>query len=380
MTNRVRILSALAGKEVDRLPWSPLIDHYFVESLPDQGLDMDILECMDYIGNDIMERHVAGARYIIKNFNSRLETRGDRTRMTYETPVGTIYEERGISGKTEFTTKHFVETIEDAKILQYIADNTSFQPALAEFEERDRQIGDRGIATVSLTPSPIQELLQQLAGIENTIFLMADHPEGMDEMLNAMHERNKRHCRTLCEYPTPVVFQYEDTSTTVMNKHLLNNYELNCIDDYAQILHENAKLYITHMCGKLDGFKGEIARANMDGIDSVCPPTTGDLSCWDAREAFGGKIIIGGIEPPSLVRMTVRETLECVIEIINKMENKLGFILSTGDAVPYGTPIKNMLAVTLLIRKLGRQSLSTGIDASIIDEVVDQLNMQDYTS
>lgn len=47
----------------------------------------------------------------------------------------------------------------------------------------------------------------------------ADYEEEMNALLHALHERNKRQCRVLCEYPTPVVFQYEDTSTTV-DEHL----------------------------------------------------------------------------------------------------------------------------------------------------------------
>ena len=105
-------------------------------------------------------------------------------------------------------------------------------------------------------------------------------------------------------------------------------------------------------------------------MDSVCPPTTGDLYPWDAREAFGNKVIIGGIEPPSLARMTAEETLRYVIEIIRKVKNKSGFILSTGDAVPYGTPIENLIAVTKLIRTLGSASLGISVDESIIPEIL----------
>ncbi|MBS6195724.1 MAG: hypothetical protein KH828_09105 [Clostridiales bacterium] len=370
MTNRERILAALNGKETDRLPWAPLIDGYFISSLPKQGLNMEIIEAMRYIGNDIIERHVGIPSHDMKNIERRLEKSGNRTRLYYDTPVGSIYKESERVESTEYGTKHLVETLEDMKVLSYIAEHTNYVSNSKLFKERDHYIGDSGIATVSLTPTPIQEMLQELAGVENTVYLMADYPDEMDELLQIMHERNKKMCYTYCEYDTPVVFQYEDTSTTVMNKLMLNDYELPCVNDYAKIFHENGKRYITHMCGKLDGFKNEIAAADMDGIDSVCPPTTGDLCAWDARDAFGDKIIIGGIEPPSLSAMTVEETLNYVVEIIRKMKNKKGFILSTGDAVPYGTPIENMAAVTKLIALLGKNSLGTDVDDGIIQYIL----------
>ena len=375
MTNRERILAALDRKETDRLPWSPLIDPYFINSLPKQGLNMEIIEAMRYIGNDIIERHVCGAQAHIQNVETRTEVEDGARRIYYETPVGSIYREKKQTPTTEYVSKHFIESVEDMKILQYIAEHTTYTPNDKAFKERDQYIGDSGIATVSLTPSPIQEMLQTLCGVENTVYLMADYPEEMDELLNAMHERDKRQCFALCEYDTPVIFQYEDTSTTVMNRILLEDYEIPCINDYAKIFHDHGKKYITHMCGKLTGFKSEIGAADMDGVDSVCPPTTGDLCPWDARESFGNKVIIGGIEPPALAGMNVEQTLRYVVEIIQKLTNKTGFILSTGDAVPYGTPIENMIAVTKLIVLLGPASLGTEVDESVVQRVLKEMKV-----
>ncbi len=369
MTGRERILNALAGKPVDRLPWSPLIDPYFIDSLPKQGYDLEIIEAMRLIGNDIMERHVCGPTWKTNNTNVRIEQSGDVTRTTYETPVGTIYTERSKTDTTSYISKHLIETIEDAKIYQYVAENIEFIPNAKAFHERDLYIGDNGIATASLTVTPIQEMLQHLCGVENTVYMMADYPDEMEALLHAMHEKNLRECRAFCEYDTPVIFEYEDTSTTVMNLSMLCDYELPCVNAYAKFFRENGKQLITHMCGKLSGFKEYIATGEMYGIDSVCPPTTGDLPIWEARKAFGDKLLIGGIEPPSLVHMSVRQTLDTVAEVIGKMEDKSKFILSTGDAVPYGTPIKNLMAITKLIERMGSASLGTQVDENLICEV-----------
>ena len=373
MTNRERILNALAGKPTDRLPWSPLIDPYFISSLPAQGYNMDIIEAMRFIGCDIMERHVCSAIPHINNVNIRYTEDGKTRRKIYETPVGTIYEESGKTDSTVFVTKHFAETVDDIKVLQYVAENTTYTSNARAFKERDNFIGDSGIATVSLTPTPIQEMLQYLAGVENTVYLMMDYPEETDALLWALHERNKRECLALCDYDTPAIFEYEDTSTTVLNKNMLCNYELPCVNDYKKIFSQNGKQLITHMCGKLAGFKDEIASADMDGIDSVCPPTTGDLAIWEARRAFGNKILIGGIEPPSLAMSNVRKTLENVAEIIEKTTDKTGFILSTGDAVPHSTPIENMIAITKYIENMGADSLGTQPDRELISYIENDL-------
>ncbi len=355
MTNRERILNALNFRETDRLPWAPLIDGYFIQSLPLQNIHMDIIEAMRYIGCDIMERHVAKPVTEISNVERRVEQASDGKsyRIWYETPVGAVFEEHSYTGETDYISRHLVETLEDVKVYRYIIEHETFRDNSAAFLERDRYIGDDGIAVTGGPMSPIQRLLQRDAGVENTVYLMEDYPEEMDALLEAMHETNKKAYHVLKEYPTEVVFAYEDTSSTVMSRDMFVNYSAPAIDDYARILHSGGKKFITHMCGRLNAFKSEIGAGIQDGVDSICPPFTGDLHIWDARRAWGNwKLLIGGIDPPALIRMSVAECEQTVREIWDHMKDQRGFILSTGDAVPFGTPIENLIAITRLVAQL----------------------------
>lgn len=358
MSSRERLCAALRSKPVDKLPWAPLMDGYFTSSLPKQGFDFDLIQSAQYIGCDLMERHVASPREIFSNVTTRLETHPGGSREYFDTPVGSIYVERKNSGKTSYICKHLVENIEDVKVFQYIAEHTSYEPCIQEFIDRDKEIGDLGIATLSGNMSPIQEFLQLIAGIENTVYLMADYPEEMDELFNTMQKRNLQQYKALLEYPCDYIFDYEDTSTTVMNLTMFTDYTLPVINEYSDLVHSAGKVFITHMCGKLTGFVNEIGSGRQDGIDSVCPPNTGDLYPWDARKIWGpSKVVIGGIDPPELSRITKEKAVETAREVIERVENKVGFILSTGDAVAHGTPIDNMKAITQLINEMGADSV-----------------------
>ncbi len=373
MTKRERVLAALNNKDTDQMVWSPLIDPYFANSLPLQGFNFDVIDSMKYIGNDIILRHVCNPKPIVKNVEKREEKNGNTTRIYYDTPVGSLYQENKDSGETHYISKHMVESIEDMKVFQYICENTTFESRAKEFIEIDKRIGDDGIATMTGPTSPVQDLLQFICGVENTVYLQMDYEDEMQELFQAMHEKNKRSYAALMDYPGAAVFDYEDTSTTVMNINMLENDSAPYYNEYADICHAAGKIFITHMCGKLDGFKEIIATGRQDGIDSVCPPTTGDLYPWDARKAWGeGKVVIGGIEPPSLVWMSVEQTLNTVVDIIEKVESKRGFILSTGDATPFGTPMNNLLAITELINTLGANSLKNEVDRDIVKAIVDK--------
>ena len=375
MTSRERILAALSGKSTDRLPWAPLVDPYFISSIHLQGYHTDIIQTMrDVIGCDIIERHVACPTEFYKNVEVREESRDGVRRKIYDTPVGSIFEERKKSGNTEYVSRHMVETLEDMKVFTYLCEHTYYQPDIQAFLEREKYIGDAGIATADGNMSPIQNMLQFTAGVENTVYLQMDYPDEMDELLEAMHERNKRQYAAVLEYPTSVIFDYEDTSTTVMSRTMFEDYSLPAINDYAQMAKNAGKIFITHMCGKLTGFLDLVGQGCQDGVDSVCPPNTGDLYPWDARRAWGRqKVLIGGIDPPSLVRMDQAQTLQTVCEIIQKVEDKQGFILSTGDAVPYATPMENLRIVSRLLQHLGPRSLTCEIDAEQVRQLLDSL-------
>jgi hypothetical protein len=102
MTSRERLLASFRGDPVDRIPWSPCVDTYFLSSLPaDQKLDEQ--EFHEEIGADAILRHVmlyestapaTGAKHRNPRVDSRMERLDDGTlRFTYETKVGSLVEE-----------------------------------------------------------------------------------------------------------------------------------------------------------------------------------------------------------------------------------------------------------------------------------------------
>lgn len=369
MTSRKRITAALNKREVDRLPFSPLLDQYFVTGLPQQGYHFDLLQAMDYIGCDIIMRHTPSYKTIFKGFTVNEKAEGDVIYTIYDTPYGSLKSSVQYTKGTFFIKEHLIKDCEDLKVAQFIAENTFFEPAFEQFYEVDKTIGERGIASPDGSITPIMEFIQFYAGLENATYLLMDYPDEVESLFDAMHRRNKRVYSILADLKCEAVFAYEDTSSTLLNMDWLERYAIPAVNDYAGILRGSGKVYITHMCGKLYAFRNMISRFKSDGIDSVCPPTTGDICLWDARKHFPEKVLIGGLEPPALARMSKEETLKYVIDFINNMPDKRGVILSTGDATPYGTPIENLRAITDLLNMLGEESLKTGIGYGLIEKI-----------
>lgn len=355
MTKRERVLAALRGEQTDRISFSPLADNYFASSLPAQGHPHDLIRALRYIGCDIIERHSPCCEVAYEG-GVRVRTvslPGGKTETHLITDLGEVSERFYFQNGAMYTEKHFIETAQDARVFAYIARNTRYIPRFELFEARKAEIGEDGIPTPTAPCSPIMDTLQVLCGLENTTYLLMDEEDVMQDLFSALHERNKAYYTMLRAIDSPVVFTYEDTSTTIMSRNWFREMAAPCLNEYADILHDAGKIYITHMCGKLSGFKEDIAAIRSDGIDSVCPPTTGDIECWDAKAGFGSKVIIGGIEPSSLVMKTEDEILSHVGEICAHMRGKPGFILSTGDAVPHGTSIELLKKINEFVLREG---------------------------
>lgn len=239
--------------------------------------------------------------------------------------------------------------------MQYIAENTEYELDCENFLRINKEIGESGIASPSTPFTPIQMLMQHEMGIERFTYFLYDYQEEMEEYMETLHDSNLKAYRIMAESPefARVFISYEDTSTTVMSPAWYNRYCKKYIDAYADMMHKGNKIFITHMCGKLKGMIDEIKEGKMDGIDSVCPPTTGDLWSHEALAAMPDKIIIGGIEPPALKRMSVEETKAYVRKVITDCTSLKRFILSTGDATSFGTPIQNLKAVTEVVEEMG---------------------------
>lgn len=366
MTNRERINASFAFQETDRLCFAPLCDGYFATGLPAQGHPNDLIAALKYIGCDIILRHAPCYTEHYENVQvSTTENNGVYT-TSYSTPKGDVSFVYYFENGTRFLKKHLLKSVSDLEIMTYIAEHTYYEECFDQFTEFEEILGDDGVATATAPMSPLLEATQVLCGLENMSYFLYDEPDIVEAMFAAMHKRNIKVYELLKKLPSKYVFAYEDTSTTLISRDQMSKYAVPALNDYAKIMHEAGKTFITHMCGKLKGFMGEIAKVQSDGIDSVCPPTTGDVTLAQVRAALPNKVLIGGIEPPSMVLKNREALLSDIISTLNGIEDKRGIILSSGDAVPYGTSIETLRAISEMIRFLGEKSLKPGIDVGVI--------------
>jgi uroporphyrinogen-III decarboxylase len=93
-----------------------------------------------------------------------------------------------------------------------------------------------------------------------------------------------------------------------------------------------------------------MATENVDAIESVTPPPTGNVEIWDVQKALGkDKCIIGGIEPIQFLDLSLDEFRNYVEDTLSRM-NPRGFIFGNSDSCPPGVSVEKFKAVTEIIR------------------------------
>jgi uroporphyrinogen-III decarboxylase len=373
MNSKERLLAVLKGKKPDRIPWTPLIDGYFLSSLKEKNIEMNSIELLRHIRADILERHVStyidilqtGSSYMIyinpKNIivqkNIKITTNFNKKSgeifNIYETPLGIIKEKYVFTKASPFLpfpVEHKIKKKEDLSIYKYLLTNIQPVPSFSNFQKVVDYIGDDGLATASGPPTPLLRLLEKDMGVEDFYYFLYDYPKEMEEILDIMHERNKNIYRIIIKSPAEVIIDYENSSTTLFSPQIYKNYCLNQINEYTDIVHEAGKIFLTHMCGKLDNIMDLISEGKQDGIADVAPPPTGDLNISKALKVWGrNKIVIGGIDATAFTQLSVDDIKEYVKDLLEQINPADNFILGSGDATPYGTPLENLKAVTEVV-------------------------------
>ena len=364
-------MAALKFEDIDRVPWSPLISGYYSMSLQEPLLGDDI-GIQRAIGADIIER-LRSLVYIpmlpllipalepldreYKESTTEFDRviireirKGDQLLRIYQTPVGDVresYERRESSPWMAFPVEYKIKTLEDLKVYRYITEAQQHAPSYTNYLEVDQEIGRDGIATTPGPISPFQMLLEVELGVENFYYFLADYPDEMVELMNIMHAKNMEACEIIVESPAEVVILYENTSTSYMSPPMFNRYILDHLNEYADLYHEAGKIVLIHACGTLKDIAEELGRGRYDGFCDIAPPPTGDLDLAEAKEVWGNrKVAMGGIDATAFVSLSPEEMKKHVRHILQRISSHRGVILGSGDAVPPGTPLETLRAVT----------------------------------
>jgi hypothetical protein len=262
---------------------------------------------------------------------------------------------------TSFLTEHPVKTKEDMKILAYIMENTVITPNFTHFDNLSNEIGDGGLAVpliVSESKSSFQSMIEFYVGTEELNYMLADYPEEIENCLAIMYDNSRKCADIAVESNAEAYIFWEDSSTLNVSPKQFEKYVADEINYWGSAIHRNGKYLIHHACGQLKDFMPIFKDMEIDMIESISPPPTGNIELWDAYEILKKREdskkpigLIGGIEPVMLLTLSMDELRIYTKKLIDNM-NKSGckrFILANSDSCPVGVAEEKFKLVTELL-------------------------------
>ena len=364
MSPRERQLAALRRQPCDCVPFVPLLEGYFQASLSDEMRQLPLIDLQYKLTGQMFIRAPVikvntpvwiGAFFsdgLPDGVEQNMYRDGEAIVHVTITPVGSLtwrLEYRPESPFIPWVLENRIHTVDDIKTLQYVIERTDFKIWTGYFDEQREKMGDNGLATVLGPTSPMQQMINFDIGLEKFVYLYADYPDEMNEMLDTLHALQLRMWKAMAEIDSEAFFFHDNLSSTTTSRPMYRRYDRRYTNEYAAAIHAAGdKKLITHWCGRLNAFADDFAEAQHDGICDVTPLPTGDMDMVEARKTWAKKfLVIGGIDPTLFARGTAAEVEAYVEDILGRMEpDRRGFLLGSGDAVPFGTPPENVQAAT----------------------------------
>lgn len=359
MSPRERLLAAFHRQPCDSVPFTPLLEGYFEAGLADKK-EQSVGDLQFEMARHILLRiHViepntplwlgASPKNLPPGVEQTLHGDNGDIILGVNTPVGSLTWRLRFAPESPFipwVIENHIKTVEDVKTFQYLIEHTKFDMSVELFNKVQERVGEKGIVTVLGPCSPLEQMINFDIGLERLIYLLADYPDEVNEMLEAFHAKQLEAWKLMAEAPAEIFFIHDNLSSTTVSRPMYRRYDQRYVNDYADVLHAAGKKLITHWCGRLNAFREDFGEARHDGISDVTPLPTGDADIPEARKTWAKKfIVMGGIDPTVFARATVAEMEAYVEDLLTRMgPDRRGFILGSGDAVPFGTAPENVQA------------------------------------
>lgn len=355
MQSRDRLLGALRGTEIDRVPWSPFFAYYW-EHLPAEIQQKGQFAYFQQIGADPLLRgfhHLT--RCTFENCEIERKSSGKEQYVIYSTPVGKLVEKYVYSenGNTTFLVDHPVATAEQFKTLQYMHEHMRIEPDPKPFEDDYRLYGNDALLLPTIGvhhKTAFQSMVEHWVGTVNLAYALYDEPEVVEECLAVIQARDEEDLRIALQSPADGFIFWEDSSTTNISPDFFRKYTLPEINRWGDLIHQSGKLLVHHACGHLRNLLPLMARSNIDAVESISPPPTGNITLQQAAEILPEHIaLIGGLEPTRLLNGSVEEVCQDARALLTDLDGRR-FVLGNSDSCPPNVSYEKFTAVTEVVR------------------------------
>lgn len=351
MEIRERVHAVLEGDMPDRLPLLIYSGHLprgaFERRMRNMGLGLDV-RCTVY-------------RSHTPNVRNETRTVGDYTDTEIITPVGRLNSRRRINLKFQLTggswvVKHPVASPEDMEVMEFVIQDTVYEPQYDDYRQLEGELGGDGVVTVGAPYTPLMQVIVGYMGFKNFAFAYRRDRKAVERILDVLDRKYLELYRIIAESPAEIVRIGDNIDELMVPAHLFERHCLPYYNKYARILKRAGKKAISHMDGRLKSLKALIGATELDAIEAFTPPPMGNLPIAEAREAWRGKALWLNF-PETVLLQPAEEIRKYTLELMREMGNGAGYIIGITEDIHPDHYRKAMETLTTIVHEHGNLPL-----------------------
>jgi len=233
-------------------------------------------------------------------------------RLLWRTPVGEVQ----ASWTDGWQQKFFLETAEDYRVLNFVAQHTHITPAYASFRAQEANLPAHMIAVPRIGRTPLQTILVDYAGLANFAMHLADYSAEMLELYAAMRVNFNRLVQVVAGGPGRYINVIENFSAETLGPRRFKQFLLPVYEETFGWLHQAGKVVGCHYDGQIASVKHLVASSPIDLIESLTPPPEGDMTLAEARAAWPAKLFWSNINlgcfdlPPQALKREIWQRIQ----------------------------------------------------------------------
>ena len=264
---------------------------------------------------------------------------GNTTRTHIRTPVGEIAQETTYLPESccAAQTKQYVETESDLDVLLWALEHRHLEPDnLSDYPQR-RELWARydGLPCLGLSRSPLAAFCTEWAGVQNTVYLLADCPDKMARAMALMDEQEEPLLDAVCDLAPPLIHAPDNLSSENTTS-LYEDYMFGSHQRRLDRLHEAGVKVAVHLDGAVRGLLPKLTAAGFDAIEALTPAPVGDVTLEDMRQVAGSPSVVlwGGVPGAMFAPPFTWDRMRAHVESLVECWAGEPFVVGVADQVP----------------------------------------------
>ncbi|MCC6196105.1 MAG: cobalamin-dependent protein [Burkholderiales bacterium] len=400
-TQKARVLAALRGELVDRLPYVPRLDLWYLANstagtLPsqyagaamneiaraegwafhhrfcDNQLDPALRPLYLHRGiNVFYSRDTVFDVILPRDVEVQVHRDGARTRVAYHTPLGTVStithydadsQRHGITSPA--VVEHLIKSPRDYAPAGYLFEHMDVAPNFARFASWADAMGDDGLAICvgCYVASPFHWIQHDL--VDATLFFLhyTDHRAEMDALAERIAPLQEKMLRILCDSPAEVVWWGANFDDMITFPPYFAQHIQPWLRKVADRLRAAGKLMLSHTDGENRGLMDLIRDSGIDIAESICPAPMTQVSLAEYYRHWGDRLTLyGGIPSTVLMPGTAEADFEAYMdELFRAVAPGRRMVIGVADEVPPSAVFSRLQRIGERVEREGRLPLQAG--------------------